>query len=113
MRPTGVEPVKEIWRTTVLVQSALPMSITLFGRHQLREIVGMRHDQIKPFAQNSGAVFACSGSPCRKRGFGSGDCLLRMLGTHIGYRGDGDTIGRIDDLETRRRIDPFTVHVGL
>ena len=86
-----------------------------FGGQDNRQIIGIRHDQIIPFAHHHGAIFGRAGGPfllCWNSRINGGG---NITGTKIGNLGHNVASGRIGDgkaLVTGGR-GPGTVYVGI
>ncbi len=85
----------------------------LLGGHDAGQIVLVGHDQIEPFAQNVGALFARFGAPCRPGGVGCGNRLFGLRSAQVGDLRQFSAGGRVVHPEGVAANDPLAVDQAL
>src|SRR5216684_168989 len=88
--------------------------LALFQGHQPGQIVLVRHHQIEPAAQNSGAFFRCFFAPSRKSAIRRFDRLLRFSATQFRHAADDFAGCWVVDVDRSAGLglDPLAVHVA-
>ena len=85
------------------------VGLALFGGEYAGQIVGVRHEQIKPFAQNLAAFLGGFGAPGRPGGVGGGNGFFCVSRTEVGHIRQLQAGAGVADIKTAGAFDPFTV----
>ena len=85
----------------------------LLGGHDAGQVVLVGHDQIEPFAQNIGALFARFGAPGRPGGVGCGNGLFGLRSAQIRNVRQFQSGGRVVHPEGVAATHPLAVDQAL
>ena len=87
--------------------------LALLCCHDATEVFLVGHQQIKPFAQNGAAFFACFGFPWPPSGVGGGNGCFGFGWAQIGYIGEFFACGGVVHIKTAGAGDPLAVNEGV